>query len=680
MINALTVLERKPASLSASSEESRRAAAATRLFVRYVRPPLIASIHLLLFVASSYLAFWLRFDGAIPAAQQTALAQALPWLVAVRAATFVAFRLHKGLWRYTGLWELQRIVSAAAISAAVTHALIHGWLQLGAYPRTITIVDTLILIVLLGAVRLSVRLAAQLFAARGQRRVLVVGAGDAGETIVRDMLRRQIHEPIGFVDDDRSKVGQRIHGIPVLGTRADLPELLTNHCPQEVLLAVPSAPPSMVQEVVQALRPFRVRLTTLPSRGDISNGLPATQIRDLSIEDLLTRAPVGLDERMLTRLIEGRRVMVTGAGGSIGSELCRQIAALHPASLVLFERYENNLFAIGNDLVDRGASSFIHLVVGDVTDVQRVDAIMTEHRPEIVFHAAAHKHVPLMEHNPCEAIKNNVAGTRLIAEAAERHGVSRFIFISSDKAVNPTSVMGATKRVAELILQTHIDTATRFSTVRFGNVLGSNGSVVPRFLQQIREGGPVTITHPDIRRYFMLIPEAVHLVLHAAAQKTPGMVYVLEMGEQIKLVDLARNLIRLAGFVPDEEIPITYVGLRPGEKLYEELVGPNEDVRKSSVEKVLQVSPRNLPNPEQLMHHVALLERLAHDGDAAAVIKQIGVIVAEFNMPEPQPAPQPARKRVMAPSTPAPDFRSLDLVFRSQSTVIRRPFAPQDLR
>jgi FlaA1/EpsC-like NDP-sugar epimerase len=368
----------------------------------------------------------------------------------------------------------------------------------------------------------------------------------------------------------------------------------------------------------------------------------------------LARPPLDLDDQHVRRLIEGRRVMVTGAGGSIGSELCRQVAALRPSAIVLYERYENNLFAISTDLLDRDPTSRIYPVIGDVTDVPRLDAVMAEHRPAIVFHAAAHKHVPLMEQNVCEAVKNNVAGSRVVMDAAERHHVDRFILISSDKAVNPTSVMGATKRVAERILQLHAASgSTSFSTVRFGNVLGSNGSVVPRFLAQIRAGGPVTITHPEMRRFFMLIPEAVRLVLHAATQTTSGSVYVLEMGEQIKLVDLARNLIRLSGFTPDDEIPITFVGLRPGEKLFEELVGPDEIARQGSIPRILEVRPTRVPDPVVVAQQVACLERLAVQGEAAQVIKQIRDIVPEFSSPDGEPTLDALPERVIIEPLPA---------------------------
>jgi FlaA1/EpsC-like NDP-sugar epimerase len=325
--------------------------------------------------------------------------------------------------------------------------------------------------------------------------------------------------------------------------------------------------------------------------------------------------------------------MVTGAGGSIGSELCRQIVRFHPASLVMFERYENSLHAIRMELQDQKPPCALYPVIGDVADTACVSLAMQRHQPEIVFHAAAHKHVPLMEENPCEAVKNNVRGTRLLAQAAEFFGVDRFILISTDKAVNPTSVMGASKRLAELAVQTQaIGSGTSFAVVRFGNVLGSNGSVVPRFVDQIRKGGPVTITHPEMRRFFMLIPEAVQLVMHAAAQAESGGIYVLEMGEQVKLLDMARDLIRLSGFVPEEEIPIEFVGLRPGEKLYEELVGVNENVGPSAVQKILRVTSRIPPDPEFFVRLEAI-EAVSAKGDVDAVLAALKTLIPEYTNP-----------------------------------------------
>ena len=550
---------------------------ALRLFGRRLQRPLAVAVQLALVIASNRVAFLLRFDGDVPPFGDEAFWQMLPWLVAVRAFVFVPFRLYEGVWRYTSLYDLQALVGGIGVSSGLFFLLTQTPLGPPIYPRSVFIVDAVLLMLLLGAVRMSKRLLAELPRRHPGKRVLIFGAGDAGELIVRDMKTSASYgyHPIGFVDDDKSKVGLRIHGVLVVGTRADLPSILRRYRPEEVLLAIPHADPVAIRAVVRALEQFKVPIKTLPALRDMIDGkIALSEIRNLSVEDLLARAPVGLDPAPLKYLIGGRRVMVTGAGGSIGSELCRQITRLKPASLVMFERYENSLHAIRIELEDAHQRFGLHAVVGDVTDPIRVEEVMRQFEPEIVFHAAAHKHVPLMEENPCEAIKNNVRGTRLLAQAAEECGVDRFILISTDKAVNPTSVMGASKRVGELLVRARsAGSGTSFSVVRFGNVLASNGSVVPRFLEQIKKGGPVTITHPEIRRFFMLIPEAVQLVLHAAAQADAGATYVLEMGEQVKLLDMARDLIRLSGFVPESDIAIEFVGLRPGEKLYEELVG-----------------------------------------------------------------------------------------------------------
>ena len=623
---------------------------------RRLHRPIAVAIQLALVIASNRIAFLLRFDGDVPPFGDEAFWQMLPWLVAVRAFVFVPFRLYEGFWRYTSLYDLRALASGIAVSSGVFFLLTFTPLGPPIYPRSVFIVDAVLLMLLLGAVRLSRRVFAELPRRHQSKRVLIFGAGDAGELIVRDMKASASYgyHPGGFVDDDTAKVGLRIHGVPVVGTRADLPAIVRRYRPQEVILAIPHAEPITIRAVVRALEQFKVPIKTLPALRDMIDGkIALSEIRNLSVEDLLARAPVGLDPAPLKYLIGGRRVMVTGAGGSIGSELCRQIARLKPASLVMFERYENSLHAIRIELEDAHQPFGLHAVVGDVTDPIRVEEVMRQFAPEIVFHAAAHKHVPLMEENPCEAIKNNVRGTRLLVQAAEECGVDRFILISTDKAVNPTSVMGASKRLAELIVRARAaGNGTSFSVVRFGNVLASNGSVVPRFLDQIRKGGPVTITHPEIRRFFMLIPEAVQLVLHAAAQADAGVTYVLEMGEQVKLLDMARDLIRLSGCVPESEIAIEFVGLRPGEKLYEELVGADEEVGPSSIEKILRVTSAFPPRAD-LFDVVARIEAEAASGGRDQVLAGLRELAGLSSAGETRTPSRAPEGEVVAASLPA---------------------------
>lgn len=625
------------------------------------------ALQLGLAVLANRLAFLLRFDGEIPHRASEAFWLTLPWLVAIRAAIFIPFRLHEGLWRHTSIYDLRAIGGSVCTSSLLFYLFTLTPVGPAFYPRSIFVVDALLLMLLLGGIRMGRRLSAELVLVKPSKRVLIFGAGDAGELVVRDMKHnpRYSYQPVGFVDDDPAKQGHRIHGVPVLGTRDDLPKILKQRKPDEVLLALPNAEPAVVRSIVRLLEPYKVAIKTLPKLRDLIDGkAELSQIRSLAVEDLLARAPVGLDPTPVKELIAGRRVLVTGAGGSIGSELCRQIAKLRPASLVMFERYENSLHAIRLELEDAFEDFGLRPVIGDATDAVRVHEVMREHQPEIVFHAAAHKHVPLMEENPCEAIKNNVRGTRLLAEAAEEYGVDRFILISTDKAVNPTSVMGASKRLAELVVQARaVGSGTSFAVVRFGNVLGSNGSVVPRFVEQIKKGGPVTITHPEIRRFFMLIPEAVQLVLHAAAQAESGATYVLEMGEQVRLLDMARDLIRLSGFVPEEEIPIAFIGLRPGEKLYEELVGRDEEVGPSAVQKILRVTSRAQPRadfPVSAEH----VESAAADGRREEVLSALRTLTGLSPEGEATPA------SIEEPTTPLPRVESVPLAF------IREPGEP----
>jgi len=601
---------------------------ALALLLRFRRIPIVV-LQLAVIAAANYAAFLLRFDARVPDWAFRAYLDGLPVLLLLRLAAFVPFRLYEGLWRYTGLYDLG-MLAAGIVSSSLAFVLwtLTPWGPTG-YPRSIFVIDAVIALLLLGSIRLTRRLAAEWIVGRGRGElVFVYGAGDAGDMIVREMKHNRAFgmRPIGFIDDDRHKVGRRIQGVRVLGTREELAALIPVWRPTMVLIAIPEAPPELTRTVARILEPFDIPIKTLPRLRDLIDGVVRVdQIRSLSIEDLLARPTVGLSVAPVRSLIEGRRVMVTGAGGSIGSELCRQILGFRPASLVLFERYENSLHAIRLELdaeATRVGGSQVRAVIGDVTDEPAVAAALTRHRPEILFHAAAHKHVPLMEENPCEAVKNNVRGTRILAAAAERAGVSRFIMISTDKAANPTTVMGASKRIAEqVVLAQASGSGTAFAVVRFGNVLGSNGSVVPHFAEQIRRGGPVTVTHPDVKRFFMLIPEAVSLVLHAAAKAHSGGTYVLNMGEQIRIVDLATNMIRQAGHVPGEDIQIVFTGLRAGEKIEEELISQDERLTPSDVGDVSSVlRPALSPT---LPADVAHLEDRAMAGDVAVVVTRL---------------------------------------------------------
>jgi FlaA1/EpsC-like NDP-sugar epimerase len=594
----------------------------------------VVLVDLLLTVAANYFAFWLRFDGAIPAASRDLWLETIPLLVLLRGLTFIPFHLYDSVWQYVGLRDLRAIVASVSVSSVLFCLLIRGVLGLRAYPRSVFVMDLVLVVFLMAAARVGWRLGREYRVNARTKRVLIFGAGDAGARIVREILQGGEHgyHPVGFVDDDPAKVGRRIHGIPVLGTRADLARIIGETNPSEVLVAIARAAPEMFRGVVKALESHKVPIRALPHLRDILDGRARLHdVRDLAVADLLGRAPVGLDMDTVRHLVEGKRVLVTGAGGTIGSELSRQIAALGPKSLVLFERYENALWAVERSVAGLMPGGRVYSVIADVTDEQRVDEVLADHRPELILHAAAHKHVPLMELNPCEAIKNNVKGMRIVGEAAVRHGVDRFVLISSDKAVNPSSVMGATKRVAELLAMALAERGpTGFVVVRFGNVMGSNGSVIPLFLEQIKSGGPVTITHPDMRRYFMLIPEAVQLVLQAAALGENGALYVLDMGDEIRVVDMARNLIRLSGFIPEREIPIIYIGMRPGEKLSEELVASDETIEPSRLEGIKRVRSTGDLSSASLGRSVADLERFAEKGATGAGMQQLGAMVAMF--------------------------------------------------
>jgi FlaA1/EpsC-like NDP-sugar epimerase len=533
--------------------------------------------------ASLWLAYELRFDFIVDPASQQERLFVLLWLIPLQLLLLGLFHQLTPLLGYFSTPDLARMFHALTISSVLTLGV---WVLLGAGyapPRGVIAVDFVFALVGLTGVRLAMRTlresltTAKTLSNRQRRRVAIIGAGDAGAVLAHELTLKPGFglEPVAFFDDDERKWHSRVHDIPVLGPPERLAEGTGKLDIQEVIIAMPSAPAKRVGDIVRLLRQTRLPCKTVPSLDQLALGqVRVSQLRSIEVQDLLGRERVELETESIRHILEDRVILVTGAGGSIGSELCRQIATYHPRELLLLDRAEPSVFQIEQELIGLGHGARIKPVVADILDNARMKTILSKFRPEVVFHAAAHKHVPMMEHQPGEAIHNNTLGTAQLADLSLEFGVSRFILISTDKAVNPTSVMGAAKRLAEVYIQALFaahPTGTKFMAVRFGNVLGSSGSVIPLFHKQIAEGGPVRVTHPDMTRYFMTIPEASMLVLQSAMQGTGGEIFVLDMGNPVKIVDLARQMIELSGLKPDQDIQIEFVGIRPGEKLFEEI-------------------------------------------------------------------------------------------------------------
>ncbi len=642
------------AELQARAARAGRSAARRRTLLRYRRIPIVV-LHVALIAVSNYLAFWLKFDGRIPVNEITEFLNFLPWLILIRVLVFTPCKLFEGLWRYASIVDLRNIIVAAVVSSLFFYIFVHGLLHQIQYPRSIFIIDTLILVSLAGGVRLSRRLLSITHHFKGERKVLIYGAGDAGEMIVRDMKNNGAmyrYDPVGFIDDNPAKVGQRIHGVPVLGSRHAINKIIDAYQPDEVVLAIPSASGAQIRRILNEVAAFKGPIKTLPTLDRLGNaGVGVSQIQSLSIEDLLDRLPVGLDLGPVDNLVRGKNVLITGAGGSIGSELTRQIARYHPARVILLDNAESPLYDISMELRRSLPDVNQVAVLADIKSVGSLEKAFSEHAPAIVFHAAAYKHVPMMEDYPGEALLNNVVGTHRLIQTALQKRVEKFILISTDKAVNPTNVMGATKRIGEIYIQALANDNSAagpvFAAVRFGNVLGSNGSVVPLFLRQIEQGGPVTITHPEITRFFMTIPEAVQLVLQSAALTRGGEIFVLDMGEQLKLLEMARHLIRLAGFIPEKEIPIKFIGLRPGEKLREELVAMDEMIVPSGVEKIMRVQSAWVANVDFVTKRIEEIERLALKGQTPAALDLVCQLVPTFRPINPETSERLRQKNVV---------------------------------
>jgi FlaA1/EpsC-like NDP-sugar epimerase len=580
----------------------------------------LAFVHdILAAIAAWLLAFWLRFNLDLPHPYAWLMVETMLWVVPIQALIFWLFGLYRGIWRYASVPDLKRIVSAVAVVALILPGL---FLMLRvAVPRSVLILDPVLLVMIMGGSRFAYRISKErrLGAVTSREPVAVIGAGQAAATLLKELARSPQWRVAAIFDDDPLKKGRQIQGVGVLGPVLDLPAQIERLGIHHAIIAMPGASYSARRRVVNICTDAGLKVLTVPSYDDLVSGkVTVSQIRHVELDDLLGRDPVVLDTAGLKEWINGRVIMVTGAGGSIGSELCRQLARFAPKQLVFFELSEFALYNIEQEFRQSHPAIPLVCAVGDVKDAMRVRQIMGSHRPSVVFHAAAYKHVPLMEtDNAWQAVLNNALGTHVVAQAAAQNGVEKFVLISTDKAINPTSVMGATKRLGEMVCQAlQQPRATSFVMVRFGNVLGSTGSVIPKFREQIASGGPVTVTHPEVRRYFMSIPEAAQLVLQAGLMGNGGEIFVLDMGEPVLIADLARDLIRLSGFT-ENEIKIVYSGLRPGEKLYEELLGADENSLPTPHPK-LRIAKARQENGQWLEGLIELLGRSQVLTDAEA--------------------------------------------------------------
>ena len=602
--------------------------------------------------ASIWLAFLVRFDGKLPPRYLAMLRILIPLVLGVKLPIFVVFRIYRFSLVYIGLEELLNVTLAcvtASLAMASLLFLLHGWPPLIGLPRASLAMDFAFTLLGVAAVRLAKRTLSIMSPQRRNRghgkRTVVIGAGEAGEQLVRALKRETEagYEPIGFLDDDPKKRGLVIHGVPVLGPRAKLPALVALHRVEAVIIAMPSVPPKVIRETVELARESGVKdIKVLPFLSELYTGeVRVSDVREVRPEDVLPRQPASVDLDVIEKFLRGKRVLVTGAAGSIGSELCRQVLRFSPELLVALDFDETELFYLELELKKRFPDAHIKAVVSDIRDRPRIQAIFDPERPQVIFHAAAYKHVPMMEANPEEAVKTNIFGTKVVVEEACRVEAEAFVLISTDKAVNPVSIMGMSKRVAELITVTVGErSSTRCMAVRFGNVLGSRGSVIPIFLEQIRHGGPVTVTHPEMERYFMTTSEAVLLVLQAATLGKGGEVFVLDMGKPVKILDIARELIRFHGLEPDKDIPIVFTGIRPGEKLREEILTAEEGteatrhrqiyVAKMSKRLSLEGLQRKLGNLAELIDQraegdkiKAMLAEIIH-GSAPPIAEQRG--------------------------------------------------------
>ncbi len=583
---------------------------------------------------ASFLGLFIRFDmnlERIPMEYVEPVLSYLPFYLAATLIVFFLFRMYSTMWSVAGVREAGHIIGACGLASLLQIA---GMLMLEMkVPRSYYVLSFFALCACEGLIRLSYRIFTSIrlpgSIKASDRRVLIAGAGTSGAVILKEMLTSQYAQGhvVCFVDDDKNKVGKILNGVPIAGKREDIARLVEKYGVDEIYIAMPSAPAKDRKEIIEICKETGCKVKILPGIYQLLNGeVSVGKLREVEIEDLLGREPVQVNIDEILDYVHGKVVLVTGGGGSIGSELCRQIAGHQPKTLIVFDVYENNAYDLQQELKDKFPKLHLVVLIGSVRNTHRIESVFEKYRPEIVYHAAAHKHVPLMEDSPNEAIKNNVFGTYKTAKAADKYGAKRFVLISTDKAVNPTNIMGASKRMCEMVIQMmNAKSKTDFVAVRFGNVLGSNGSVIPLFKKQIEQGGPVTVTHPDIIRYFMTIPEAVSLVLQAGAYAKGGEIFILDMGEPVKILDLAKNLIRLSGYKPGEDIAITFTGLRPGEKLYEELLMDEEGMQDTPnklihIGKPIAFDTKEFSEQLDRLYEVANLDSEAIRGEVKKIV------------------------------------------------------------
>jgi FlaA1/EpsC-like NDP-sugar epimerase len=602
-----------------------------------------------LFVTASYLlAYLLRFEGEIPLNWWEVIKSTLPYILPFKLVLFYFFGLYKGMWRYTSLFDLFNVLKASFTSSTLIILAILFIYRFQGFPRSVFILDWILTFIFISGNRVAIRLLLSerekhLSSVRGlntsashkmktRKRLLIIGAGDAGEKMLREIRdnSRLNYEVVGFLDDDPKKKGMKIHGVSVLGSVPKIHKLAYHAEMDEILIAVPSALTKQMRRIIEACEATGLKSRTTPGIGELIDGkISFKTIREVSFEDLLGRDPIDLDMKSIGAYLTDKVVFVSGAGGSIGSELCRQILQFEPRNLILFDKTENSLFHIEMEFRHRNPKAPITPILGDVRYRILLNRLFSDYKPQVVFHAAAYKHVPIVELNSWEAIYNNIMGTRNIVEASYQIGSERFILVSTDKAVRPANVMGATKRVSEMITSCYTPGSSRFLSVRFGNVIGSEGSVVHLFKKQIERFGPVTVTHPEITRYFMTIPEACKLILQAGAMGGGGEIFILDMGTPIKIVDMARDLIRRSGFKPDADIEIKFTGLRPGEKLHEELITEGEGIVRTPHEKIF-VLKGNTCDSHWLNSKIEELIALAQEQDGASIKSKLKEIVPEY--------------------------------------------------